>query len=206
MAKAEEKLFDLTLTGEPAIDFVNTIDWRKSEAPLELLNSCSDLLRWARHTGILSEAEAVQIQNEANKLTEDAEKTLTKAIALRELLFDIFSAVARGEKPAKEDLKSFNQELRRALAHLTIVEEEGNFVWRWESEKNDLENLLWEIVRLAAELLTSGRLKDLRECPGAGCAWLFVDTSRNKARRWCTMEICGNRAKAKRHYEKAKNN
>jgi predicted RNA-binding Zn ribbon-like protein len=40
------------------------------------------------------------------------------------------------------------------------------------------------------------------ECEGEGCSWLFLDTSRNRSRRWCSMEDCGNRAKARRHYER----
>jgi predicted RNA-binding Zn ribbon-like protein len=44
----------------------------------------------------------------------------------------------------------------------------------------------------------------VRECSGDTCGWLFVDTSRNHSRRWCDMEDCGNRAKARRHYLRRK--
>ena len=58
-----------------------------------------------------------------------------------------------------------------------------------------------EALAEEAELLTSGRLDRIRECPGLdGCGWLFYDTSRNGSRRWCSMEGCGNRAKGRRHY------
>ncbi|WP_257985183.1 CGNR zinc finger domain-containing protein [Bacillus sp. T33-2] len=52
--------------------------------------------------------------------------------------------------------------------------------------------------------LISDEKKKLKACAGGECGWLFVDTSRNKSRRWCSMEDCGNRAKAKRHYQKKK--
>ncbi|MCB0153982.1 MAG: CGNR zinc finger domain-containing protein, partial [Anaerolineae bacterium] len=54
----------------------------------------------------------------------------------------------------------------------------------------------------AAELLTSDRLNRVGQCAGESCGWLFLDTTRNHSRRWCEMEHCGNRAKAKRHYRR----
>jgi predicted RNA-binding Zn ribbon-like protein len=41
-------------------------------------------------------------------------------------------------------------------------------------------------------------------CPGEGCGWLFFDASKNRSRRWCAMEDCGNRAKARRHYRRSR--
>ncbi len=56
--------------------------------------------------------------------------------------------------------------------------------------------MLWS----AADLLTTAELALVGECAGEGCSWLFLDTSRNRSRLWCSMEDCGNRAKARRHY------
>ncbi len=53
-------------------------------------------------------------------------------------------------------------------------------------------------------LLTSPSLARVRHCASASCGWLFVDVSRNHSRRWCDMEDCGNRAKARRHYARLK--
>ena len=53
------------------------------------------------------------------------------------------------------------------------------------------------------DLLAQGPLERIRECPGQGtCGWLFLDLSKNASRRWCDMRVCGNRAKARRHYER----
>jgi predicted RNA-binding Zn ribbon-like protein len=52
-------------------------------------------------------------------------------------------------------------------------------------------------------LVTSKEIKRVGECADdRGCGYLFIDTSRNHSRRWCSMEACGNRAKAQRHYQK----
>ena len=77
------------------------------------------------------------------------------------------------------------------------------FVWSCANEESDtFDSLPWPIVLAAAELLTSDRRTQIHECGGEGCGWLFLDTSRNRRRRWCTMRGCGNRAKARRFYER----
>jgi len=61
--------------------------------------------------------------------------------------------------------------------------------------------MLWPILRSGADLLASEDRERVGQCADdRGCGWLFFDASRNRSRRWCNMEDCGNRAKAKRHY------
>ena len=76
--------------------------------------------------------------------------------------------------------------------------------WTYTFEERKLDQMLWPIIRSAAELLTSDKLDRVCECPGENCGWLFIDMSRNRSRRWCDMKDCGNRAKARRHYRKTK--
>jgi len=63
-----------------------------------------------------------------------------------------------------------------------------------------LERPVLELAREAADLLARTDLRHVKACPGTHCGWLFVDPSGR--RRWCTMEVCGNRAKARRHAER----
>jgi predicted RNA-binding Zn ribbon-like protein len=196
-----ERIFDLTLTGQVSLDLVNTVDWRASSEPKELLNSYSDLVRWGRHTGLLKDREARGLAIEAAKHPKKASAVLKHALALRETLFRIFSAVRDGRQADAADLESLNLSLSDALSRLELRPAREGYQWEWKGEEADLERVLWPVVRAAGELLTSEELSLLRQCPGEGCAWLFLDTSRNKSRRWCTMEVCGNRSKARRHYE-----
>jgi predicted RNA-binding Zn ribbon-like protein len=64
--------------------------------------------------------------------------------------------------------------------------------------------LLWRIARSAAELLTDDQLARVKLCAMPDCGWLFLDDSRAGNRRWCSMETCGNRHKARRHYRRHK--
>lgn len=202
---ATKPLFDLTLTGQLSLDFVNTIEWRTSDIQSwELLNTYADLLRWGVHTGLMSERAARRLAREASRHPAAADKVLKSAILLRETLYRIFSAVACNQRPDASDLADLNRKLSEALSHLYIAPETGGYAWQWDGRENDLGWILWPVARAAGDLLVADDLKMLRLCPGDGCAWLFLDTSRNKSRRWCTMATCGNRAKARRHYEQVK--
>jgi predicted RNA-binding Zn ribbon-like protein len=64
---------------------------------------------------------------------------------------------------------------------------------------------LWGVTRSAADLLTSDTERPLvRECSAEDCHWLFLDTTRNRSRQWCSMKSCGNRQKARRHYQRVR--
>ncbi|MCK4470533.1 MAG: CGNR zinc finger domain-containing protein, partial [Anaerolineae bacterium] len=92
--------------------------------------------------------------------------------------------------------------LHEALSRLEIRPSADRFEWAWVLGENDLDRMLWPIVRSAAELLTSGDLRKVRQCAREGCDWLFVDASKNHSRRWCSMNMCGSRVKARRYYQR----
>ena len=75
----------------------------------------------------------------------------------------------------------------------------------WSLDGGDrLADPLWPVLWDAAALLTSANLQRLGRCDDEHCGWVFLDHSRNRSRRWCAMEDCGNRAKARRHYARLK--
>ena len=61
-----------------------------------------------------------------------------------------------------------------------------------------VEAALGPIALAAVRLFTEGDFPRIRECGGHACGWLFYDRSKNNRRRWCEMEVCGNRAKQRR--------
>jgi predicted RNA-binding Zn ribbon-like protein len=71
----------------------------------------------------------------------------------------------------------------------------------WPESSDDLNRPIWPILASAIDLLTTADLRRLKRCASAiGCSWLFLDTSKSSTRRWCTMELCGSRAKMRRQY------
>ena len=69
---------------------------------------------------------------------------------------------------------------------------------------HDIGAALGPIALAAVKLFTEGDLHRIRECGGHACGWLFYDRSKNNRRRWCEMEVCGNRAKQKRFSERTR--
>jgi predicted RNA-binding Zn ribbon-like protein len=185
------------------LDFTNTAGRHGSPADNHL-NSYADLVSWSRYENVFTEDEARKLLIEAAHQPAEAEATFQKAFALREALYRIFSAVGAGNEVDTADLNIFNQELSQALVHLRVAAQANEFAWEWADADSNLGQMLWPVVWSASELMMSDDLKYVRECGGSDCDWLFLDTSRNHSRRWCSMETCGNRAKARRHYQRAK--
>jgi predicted RNA-binding Zn ribbon-like protein len=189
--------------GELCLDFANTADWHASPKPQENLNSYSDLLVWGQMAGVLSDAEVQQLWQSAQTDPAKAQTALTRAIDLREAIYRIFVRLVDQETPSQSDLDILNYALQRALPHLRVEPSAEGFSFEWEVGDQDLERVLWPVVWSAADLLTSEDLDRVGQCADdRGCGYLFFDTSRNHSRRWCSMESCGNRAKAMRHYQR----
>jgi predicted RNA-binding Zn ribbon-like protein len=130
----------------------------------------------------------------------EAQAALERAKVVREAIYRLLFAVANHVPPAHDDITLLNDTVAEANSqvHLTPTERTGGFEWRWKSETPQFDMVLWAAARSAADLLTSEDLRKVKSCPGEGCAYLFMDLSRNGKRRWCEMDVCGNRNKVKR--------
>ena len=190
------------LGGRLCLDFINTLDWRGTEKPVEFLNTYPDLVVWSRHVGTCSPAETRQLTKMAIGREAKARQILKKAVGLRETIYRIFAAISQNKNPAPKDLAGFNQYLAGSMHASQIVRTKDGYSWDTSGDKARLDWIFNPIVRSAAELLVSAELQNIKSCADPACGWLFLDTSRNKRRRWCDMQDCGNRAKASRFYRK----
>jgi predicted RNA-binding Zn ribbon-like protein len=188
--------------GAPALDFVNTTSRRGSDAPAERLHAYADLVTWCVRKELFGRSEAERLRREAAERPEAATAVLARAIALREALYRIFSAIAAGREPAPVDVDLLNGILTEGIGRRKLRPGTNSFCWAWAEAPDGLDWMLWPIAYSAAEVLTSAQIERVKECDDEGCDWLFLDVSRNRSRRWCDMKDCGNRAKARRHYHK----
>jgi predicted RNA-binding Zn ribbon-like protein len=205
MADATRSAANVSLLGGIlCLDFANTADYHASDHPQELLTRYEDLVDWSQHVGLLAAPAAARLLREASRRPADATLVLHQAIALRERIYRIFTAIAHGQRPQPDDLAQLSAQAGHAFTRSQIVESEEGFRWEPLEEIDALDQMLCPIARSAAELLTSRELGRVRQCADAvdGCGWLFVDTTRNRSRRWCDMRDCGNRAKARRFLER----
>jgi predicted RNA-binding Zn ribbon-like protein len=189
------------LGGELCLDFANTVEPRHGDEQRDYLEGYPDLLRWAEHAGALDEGAARRLLRVADGRSLEAADTFEQAVDLREVIYRVFSAVANEEQPEARDLEAVTAAHLEALAHYRIVSEAEGFEWML-SEDDVLNKPVWQVSLSATELLTSGDLDRVKACPASegGCAWLFYDGSKNKGRRWCSMQGCGSRAKMRRMY------
>jgi predicted RNA-binding Zn ribbon-like protein len=192
--------FDL-LGGRFCLDFANTVDPRVGSHPHELLKHYSDLVQWGQQVDILTEDEARELLRGAAQRPEEAATTLGRAIALREVIYRIFSAITRGTHPQSKDLESLLSAYAEVMTHAQLTSTPNGFTLDWVRHEDGFDCMLWPVVHSAIELLTSQEVKRVKECPGLGdCGWLFLDTSKNSSRHWCSMDECGSRAKMRRLY------
>jgi predicted RNA-binding Zn ribbon-like protein len=184
--------FDRT-SDDLALDFANTVSERASPAPIERLPAYRDLVEFGRQTGILPPDRARALDRAP---ASQGREVHARAIALRDALYDAFAAIARGEAIDAEDLEAINVEVARVrIGH--------DLAPAYESDPRGLAEPLGPIVLRAFDLLTTSQRDRVRICAADTCAFLFLDRSKNGSRRWCDMQQCGNREKARRHYARA---
>jgi len=190
--------------GHPALDFINTASERNRDPITERLGSYGDLLRWACRAGVVEEDRVAELAALAAAKPRAADAALRRARELREAAFRLFMALTDDAKPARSDLELLNRRARKAPRNGAVV---------WDGERFDLElpppaapldEPLDAVTRGVVEVLTGEQSRYVSRCADPDCSWLFLDRSPAHARRWCSMADCGNRAKARRHYHKQK--
>jgi predicted RNA-binding Zn ribbon-like protein len=194
-------MFDFT-AGALCLDFVNTIGDR-GRPSTEQLRTPADLAAWARQSGALAPGGVKDLTGRRFRPSRRGAEVLARARAVREGLYRLFSALAAGAAPAPGDVAALNANLAQALPDLRLAWRRQRFEWHW-SGQDRLDAVLGPVLRSAAELLTSAEAARVRECAAPSCTWMFIDRSRTHRRRWCSMQTCGNRNKARRHYQRVK--
>lgn len=184
--------------GALCLDFANTVGDHDKRRDASLLASYADLLTWAVAAHALTATDAATLRVAADARPDAAAAAFEQALAVRERLYRLFSAIAAGGSPDRDDLEALDAWWRRAAGHLSLAWQDGRARQVWRDTDGNLDRPLGPVIRSAVELITSPTLARVKEC--GRCSWLFLDESRNGSRRWCRMEACGNRAKVQRHY------
>ena len=188
--------------GNLALDFVNTVSNRPTAEPIERLTDYNHLVFFGLESNLYPMRSVDHLYMRAGQAPGVGKGALQKAIQFREALFAIFSAVVEHRAIPGNALQQLTLMLQEAMAHGRLVHSGHRFAWEWTSMNIHLESALWPIARAAADLLLSDELQHLRMCASDDCAWLFIDRTKNHRRRWCDMKTCGNRVKARRHYQR----
>lgn len=179
---------DIEIVGNAlCLDFANTVNARPVTR-WDVLATPNDAVAWS-----------VAVGRPVDDLPAGDDAELAATRALREPIYRVFRSVAHGRPPDDDDLDALAAEYSVAVANGSLRIADGTYRMSWP-EPRTLQQLRWEVAVSAIELLTQGPLDRLGECPS--CGWLFLDTSKNRRRRWCSMATCGSRDKARRYYER----
>jgi predicted RNA-binding Zn ribbon-like protein len=196
----EERSIDLLQLdgGCLVFDFTNTISTRKGPA-FDYLKSYGDIMNWSRKTGILPPANENGSGVDTGQNPSHVDGSIVKALHAREILYQLFSAIAHEQIPGEAIVKQFNQLLSEALSRVELKIFKAEAVVDFSRSSDEP---LLAIMKSAYDVLTTEKFNRIKECPA--CGWLFIDKTKNGKRRWCDMDVCGSKDKAKRYYQRKK--
>jgi predicted RNA-binding Zn ribbon-like protein len=205
-------ILKLPLLGDrPCLDFINTLDWRlRPEKRQDSLITYSDLLAFALRTNLISSAHYSSLYDRALENPSAAERTIIDARAFRDALTSFVDEItAQQDHPetaqvSAECLAIIDAARRKAHESESLTWLKGHLQLFIKPEDEGLDFPWLALVRDAEDLLYSSLASKVRICAAEGCGWAFIDLSKNGKRRWCSMQLCGNREKAARF--KAKKN
>jgi predicted RNA-binding Zn ribbon-like protein len=185
-----------------SLDFANTLAWRGSE-PTESIHSIDELLGWLVSSNATTESAAGELSSWFSTRAAQAATAIGVALELREVIYRLLRSAASKAPPAREDLRRLNSALGDAGSRQILERADGGLGWRVEA-KPTAAGILAPVLWSAADILVDADAARVRQCANERCLWLFRDDSKNGTRRWCSMQSCGNRAKAHRHYLRQK--
>ena len=186
----------------PGLDFLNSVATPVAEE-IDWIRDGEGLLSWLRQAGLApSDAlEAIRAQSTAAELDDVA----ARARDLREW-FRGFVRARKGRPLITEDLRELeplNQLLERDEKHVEIVVQSSDggttFELRANRRWHSAASLLMPIADALARFVCDEDFTFVKACEGPKCTLMFADHTRGHARRWCSMAICGNRAKVAAH-------
>jgi predicted RNA-binding Zn ribbon-like protein len=189
------------LGGAVCLDFANTTEQLRSATPEDWLASYEVLLAWSRARGTLGVDAVERLARKAAHQPAAVRAVFAQALAVRTEIRALAAALVDG-KSAPKILRRLNVWLEGLPPQpaIKVLAKDGR--GRFELGGDRLDEPLWPILWSLTSLLTSDEITRVRRCAGHGCGYYFVDSTLNRSRRFCSTEGCGNRMRARRHYER----
>jgi len=184
------------------LDFASSSDARR-EPGHDALRTFGALLRWMEASGVVDEERAYTMRRRAEQQPAGAEAILQEARRLRQTLLELAVFGARDDAVHEPAVTEINRILGRSSGVRRLErKDDGSYSHGFVPAGDAFATLLVPVVKSAAESLTHGELGRIRECAARDCERVFIDETRNSGRKWCEMEGCGNRAKARRYRDR----
>lgn len=185
------------LGGDVAVDFFNTVDWRLDpERQSERLTSYLHVVAWMKSCDLVAETEAATLAELARHSPEVAAEEYAVLIELRD---DTYEALNSDGTPLV-----LQGRLSTAHAESQLVRQPDG-TWAWSQTMITLRTPGHRLARELERLLTSDGAAQFHRCEDQDCGWVFIDTSRQHNRRWCSAADCGNRNRVRAHFSRTRN-
>ncbi len=190
----------------PGLDFLNSIA-TPVDTPIEWIGDGEGYLNWLAQAHMAPDEALREVR--ARALPGELDKIADQARSLREW-FRGFVRRHQGRLLTSEalaELEPLNRLLERDVTFSQIgppATGQGPFELRTARRWRDPAALLLPVAEAFARLVCTEDFSHVKACEGAACTLLFVDHTRGHARRWCSMAICGNRAKQAAHRQRLK--
>ncbi len=185
------------------LDFINTVaSW--TDRPIRCyLPDNDEILKWAKRVNLFSTKKTMEIKEYNAKHPDMAKRDHKKIINIRKTIYQIFSDIANDLPPSESVIIKFNKYLSETFNNLNLVIEKNRVITE-DLKKSSAGMCQFQvlIIKSSYELLKSDLLKALKQCDK--CGWLFLDKSKNRSRRWCSMDTCGSSEKSMKYYHKMK--
>jgi len=191
--------------GVSVLDYLNTCDGRRPGTSLQVvvdkLSSLEDIVHWFFHAGLIEHREHEQLLRLVHGASWHSVTAFERLISFRESLYRLFLPVALGHPVDQAALDELNAMWVRTATQRRLIPTPIGALWHWrpcDSLETLVLGFLGRMAVSAVDLLTSPDMARLKACATPDCDWLFLDTSKNGRRRWCQMNVCGAKEKAKR--------
>jgi predicted RNA-binding Zn ribbon-like protein len=193
------------------LDFLNSIATPIDE-PVEFIGSGEDFLQWLRDAELVPAGVLASLRKRA--VPGEIDDVAAQARALREWFRGFVNEYWGKPLPvtALRKLAPLNRLLARDEEYGQIVARDrkhraaapSDLQWDVQRRWRSTDVLLIAVAKAMAELVCSEDFSDIKGCEGHACTLFFLDKTRARSRRWCSMAICGNRAKQAAHRTRAK--
>lgn len=181
----------LFVANRPILDFLNTKPVLE-DGPTELLADPHALERWLIASGMATSSQTKSLLRSWRNSPE-AVVFLKNLIAFRERLRSAVARIESGSLPADSFLKEVNSLLLQYPRHISVHRRDGKILRGTLFETRKPSDFWAPIIDATADLLSEVESSRLRKCES--CVVHFFDTSKKGSRRWCSMNICGNKLK-----------
>jgi predicted RNA-binding Zn ribbon-like protein len=152
-----------------SLDFINTVDWHRSEHPQEWLGSYADLVAWSEHASVVTHHEGEHLRMIAAERQALAAAVLERAIIIREALYRTFLATLAQHAPEEADLAVPNDAHAELVQRRRLVVHHDRLTWAWSGAEDALDHMLWPVLQAAVELLTSEEVQLVRMSADKRC-------------------------------------